>query len=93
MAGKMVDAMVEKRVYSKDRQLVEQMVSSSVVVKAVWLAADRTAVVLGDSTVAVLVSHSAERLAVLMVDGMAACSAERLVELMAAMMVLTKVHW
>jgi hypothetical protein len=61
MVGKMVDAMVQKRVYSKDIQLVEQMVSSSVVAKAVCLAADRTAAVLDDSTVAVLVSHSAER--------------------------------
>jgi hypothetical protein len=43
MVGKMVDAMVEKRVYSKDIQLVEQMVSSSVVAKAACLAADRTA--------------------------------------------------
>ena len=61
MVGKLVDAMVEKRVYSKDRQLVEQMVSSSVVAKAECLAVDRTAAVWVGSTVAVLVSHSAER--------------------------------
>ena len=61
MVGKMVDAMVEKTVYLKDIQLVEQMVSSSVVAKAVCLAADRTAAVWVDLTVAVLVSHSAER--------------------------------